>query len=270
MTSEGPSSSTATERGGGARHLILRRTAQGWSAPSPVHADGWKVPGCPVNGPAVAASGRRVAVAWYTYADERPRVRLAFSDDAGARFGAPVEVDGPWEAASRWAGGRGARGRWRGAGELAGLGARGGVPARPPRHGGGAPGRRAVPGEDPGRPPERLCAAGALGGSLFVRGRRWGRPARARPPAPRDGRSAASAPAGASAGRRAREALRWAARAGVRRGHAGRGEGVAGRAAGSVVLVNSGPPGASPAASSCPSWPRSTRATRPRACASSA
>jgi peroxiredoxin len=75
--------------------FILRRAGKSWSQPRPVHADGWKVPGCPVNGPAVAARGRRVAVAWYTYAEDRPRVRLAFSEDAGASFGAPLEVDGP-------------------------------------------------------------------------------------------------------------------------------------------------------------------------------
>ncbi|MFQ5720322.1 MAG: hypothetical protein ACE5IK_12305, partial [Acidobacteriota bacterium] len=45
---------------------IIRATPDGWSAPVPIHADGWKVPGCPVNGPAVAADAgdpSRVAVA---------------------------------------------------------------------------------------------------------------------------------------------------------------------------------------------------------------
>jgi peroxiredoxin len=36
-----------------------------------------------------------VAVAWYTYADARPRVLLAFSGDGGESFSAPVEVDAP-------------------------------------------------------------------------------------------------------------------------------------------------------------------------------
>jgi thiol-disulfide isomerase/thioredoxin len=73
---------------------IVRRSGGRWSNPSLVHADGWKIDGCPVNGPAVAASGRRVAVAWYTAAADRPRVLVAFSEDAGATFAAPVEVDG--------------------------------------------------------------------------------------------------------------------------------------------------------------------------------
>jgi peroxiredoxin len=76
---------------------ILRRTTAGWSAAALVHADGWNVGACPVNGPAVAAGGfdgRRLAVAWYTAANDRPRVQVAFSDDAGRSFGDPVLVDG--------------------------------------------------------------------------------------------------------------------------------------------------------------------------------
>ena len=62
-------------------------------APRPVAEDGWEINACPVNGPAVAASGRRVAVAWFTGARQAKRVRLAFSTDAGSTFGAPIEVD---------------------------------------------------------------------------------------------------------------------------------------------------------------------------------
>jgi peroxiredoxin len=96
MTSDGPVVVYRNRDEGEIRDIfILRRTGTRWSQPRPVSADGWKVPGCPVNGPAVAARGRRVAVAWYTYAGDRPRVRLAFSEDAGASFGAPLDVDGP-------------------------------------------------------------------------------------------------------------------------------------------------------------------------------
>jgi hypothetical protein len=73
---------------------LVRRTTKGWSAPARVASDGWKIPGCPVNGPAVAATGRSVAVVWFTAAAEKPRVELAFSSDAGATFGRPVLVDG--------------------------------------------------------------------------------------------------------------------------------------------------------------------------------
>lgn len=74
---------------------VVRKTTAGWSAPTPVHQDGWEIPGCPVNGPAVAAAGRRVAVAWFTAAAPAgARVLLAFSEDGGQRFGAPVLIDG--------------------------------------------------------------------------------------------------------------------------------------------------------------------------------
>ena len=72
---------------------VIRRTAKGWSQPVRVHADNWKIPGCPVNGPAIAASGRRVAVAWFTAAPPDPKVQVAFSEDGGATFGPPALVD---------------------------------------------------------------------------------------------------------------------------------------------------------------------------------
>lgn len=64
-----------------------------WGEPRPVHSDNWVVNGCPVNGPSIAADGRRVAVAWFTEAGDKPRVRVAFSGDAGANFGGPIPVD---------------------------------------------------------------------------------------------------------------------------------------------------------------------------------
>jgi hypothetical protein len=71
---------------------IVRQVNGQWTAPKPVHADGWVMPACPVNGPAVSADGSRVAVAWFTEADSTRRVRIAFSDDAGATFAAPAAV----------------------------------------------------------------------------------------------------------------------------------------------------------------------------------
>ena len=64
-----------------------------WSAPVPVHADGWKMSGCPVNGPSVAADGDTAIVAWYTAADDKPMVKLARSGDAGAHFDPAVVLD---------------------------------------------------------------------------------------------------------------------------------------------------------------------------------
>jgi hypothetical protein len=72
---------------------IMRYQGGAWTAPVPVHADGWKIEGCPVNGPAIAVTGGRIGVAWYTGAQDKNRVQLAFSDDGGQRFGAPVRLD---------------------------------------------------------------------------------------------------------------------------------------------------------------------------------
>src|SRR5687768_6446183 len=72
---------------------FLTRQQNNWSGPRPVHSDNWEINGCPVNGPSVAAEGRNVVVAWYTGANDLPRVKAAFSNDAGATFGKAVEVD---------------------------------------------------------------------------------------------------------------------------------------------------------------------------------
>ncbi|MFM8394233.1 MAG: exo-alpha-sialidase, partial [Acidobacteriota bacterium] len=72
---------------------IVRRRGSRWSAPQTVSTDHWELSGCPVNGPAIAARGRQVAVAWYTAAGDAPRVKLAFSNDAGESFGKPLTID---------------------------------------------------------------------------------------------------------------------------------------------------------------------------------
>lgn len=65
-----------------------------WSAPVRVHADNWMINGCPVNGPAVSARGRDVAVAWFTAQDIQGQAFVAFSHDAGKTFGPAVRIDG--------------------------------------------------------------------------------------------------------------------------------------------------------------------------------
>ncbi|MCC6991268.1 MAG: exo-alpha-sialidase [Acidobacteria bacterium] len=71
---------------------IVRRVNGTWTTPAAVPRDGWKIGGCPTNGPAVAARGRTVVVAWFTAANDRPQVKAVFSSDAGATFSAPVVV----------------------------------------------------------------------------------------------------------------------------------------------------------------------------------
>ncbi|MBP7548757.1 MAG: hypothetical protein KA761_00605, partial [Gemmatimonadaceae bacterium] len=76
------------------RDMAVTRLVDGaWTAPATLHADGWKIDYCPVNGPAAGAVGDTVAVAWFTGAQDTSRVRVAFSTDAGATFSAPVRAD---------------------------------------------------------------------------------------------------------------------------------------------------------------------------------
>lgn len=72
---------------------VTRRVRGAWTEPKVVFADGWEINACPVNGPSIDAAGQRVALAWYTGAKDVPRVKVAFSSDAGATFSTPVTVD---------------------------------------------------------------------------------------------------------------------------------------------------------------------------------
>jgi hypothetical protein len=72
---------------------IVRQTGGSWTGPRPVHEDGWVWRACPVNGPSVDASGRNVAVAWYTAPGGAPSTRVAFSSDGGRTFGPAIPID---------------------------------------------------------------------------------------------------------------------------------------------------------------------------------
>ncbi|HET7844873.1 MAG TPA: hypothetical protein VFL14_12030 [Xanthomonadales bacterium] len=75
------------------RDIVVRRRVAGeWSSPMAVFADGWKTEACPVNGPAIAARGNDVYVAWFTQAGGVPRVRLARSRDGAATFEPPIDL----------------------------------------------------------------------------------------------------------------------------------------------------------------------------------
>ena len=75
---------------------IVRRVDDDWTQPRVLFADGWKIAGCPVNGPTIAADGSLVVVAWFTGATDTGSVRAVFSNDGGAHFGKPIAVDDTW------------------------------------------------------------------------------------------------------------------------------------------------------------------------------
>ncbi len=77
------------------RDISVVRFHQGrWTEPRTLYKDRWEIAGCPINGPAIAAEGQRVAIAWFTAANDTPRVKVAFSNDGGTTFGTPIRVDG--------------------------------------------------------------------------------------------------------------------------------------------------------------------------------
>jgi len=94
VTSDGPIVAFRDRSQDETRDIYLSRLADGrWSEPQPVHRDNWQINACPVNGPAISASGRDVAVAWFTVAEDQGRVFVAFSADAGRTFAPPVRAD---------------------------------------------------------------------------------------------------------------------------------------------------------------------------------
>lgn len=72
---------------------VVRQVGGKWQAPAAVHHDNWTIAGCPVNGPVIKAQGKNVAVAWFTAPEGKGEVKMAFSTDQGASFGAPVRMD---------------------------------------------------------------------------------------------------------------------------------------------------------------------------------
>lgn len=94
ITGEGPIAAYRDRSPTEVRDIFYVRQINGkWTAPKPIHADNWVISGCPVNGPSVAADGQRVVVAWFTAVGDKPRVKVVFSQDTGATFSQPIQVD---------------------------------------------------------------------------------------------------------------------------------------------------------------------------------
>ena len=94
VTAEGPIVAYRDRSEGEIRDIYVSRLRDGtWSEPAPVHRDNWKIAACPVNGPALSANARQVAIAWFTAQGDEGHVFAAFSSDAGRTFGTPIRVD---------------------------------------------------------------------------------------------------------------------------------------------------------------------------------
>ncbi|HNP34374.1 MAG TPA: exo-alpha-sialidase [Woeseiaceae bacterium] len=76
------------------RDIYVSRSVNGkWQEPLRVSNDGWKIAGCPVNGPAIDANGKNVSVAWFTAANDQSAVLIARSENAGISFSDPITID---------------------------------------------------------------------------------------------------------------------------------------------------------------------------------
>tara|TARA_B100000809_G_C15140404_1_gene532961 strand:- start:2090 stop:3280 length:1191 start_codon:yes stop_codon:yes gene_type:complete len=72
---------------------IVRFVNEKWTAPKNIYQDNWKIPGCPVNGPAIDSFNDALAVAWFTAENDNPRVQVSFSEDQGEVFDLPIRID---------------------------------------------------------------------------------------------------------------------------------------------------------------------------------
>jgi hypothetical protein len=72
---------------------VIRRVDGAWTSPKTLSPDGWKINGCPTEGPSIASHGAELAIAWLTRADDRPLIQLSRSTDSGEHFTAPVRID---------------------------------------------------------------------------------------------------------------------------------------------------------------------------------
>jgi hypothetical protein len=94
ITADGPVVAFRDRSGQEIRDIHVARIEQGkWTEARAVHADNWRIDACPVNGPALSARGRTVAVAWFTAIGDMGHAYAAFSQDAGRTWGDPIRLD---------------------------------------------------------------------------------------------------------------------------------------------------------------------------------
>jgi len=76
------------------RDIAVTRFSDGaWTQPRTLYADGWKINGCPTDGPSITASRSQAAIAWLTRANGIAKVQASFSSDSGETFRKPVRID---------------------------------------------------------------------------------------------------------------------------------------------------------------------------------
>ena len=93
LTASGPIAVYRDKTPDNIRDIAVARFVNGaWLPGTLVNEDGWRIDGCPVNGPAIDADGKHVAIAWFTAANGLPVVNAAVSENGGQSFSAPIEI----------------------------------------------------------------------------------------------------------------------------------------------------------------------------------
>ena len=94
VTADGPIVAYRDRSATEIRDIYVSRLVAGkWTEGVPVHRDNWQIAACPVNGPALSANGKTVALAWFTAKGDQGHNYVAFSTDSGKSFGKPVQLD---------------------------------------------------------------------------------------------------------------------------------------------------------------------------------
>ncbi len=76
------------------RDIYTARNLNGiWEEPKLLHDDGWVINGCPVNGPKAVSNSSNLAIAWFTVVNDKPEVKVSFSNNNGESFGKPIALN---------------------------------------------------------------------------------------------------------------------------------------------------------------------------------
>lgn len=70
----------------------VRQVNHKWTAPKPIFNDNWNIAGCPVNGAAISTRKDVAAIAWFTMANDTPKVKVVFSNNNGETFETPIQI----------------------------------------------------------------------------------------------------------------------------------------------------------------------------------
>lgn len=73
--------------------LVKWTRENAWSTPKTIGEDGWKIAGCPVNGPSMDVFNDQVVISWFTAVGDESKVNVVFSEDLGDSFGKVHRID---------------------------------------------------------------------------------------------------------------------------------------------------------------------------------